>query len=261
VAAGLVAAAVVVIVVARARGGDAYNLRFGTAFSDREGFAVIAGAVIATVMVAGVRWAAALLAAFAVLVVVAGVVHPCRIAFQDTPRPDRCSVSASASALGLYAPLAAVACLAARWAAWRSALSPPLAARLLGVSAAAVLVSLWLPWYRATDDGHAYTQTGWQVFQRLDVYLVVVAAAAGLLAVRVLRGRARRAARLGPAISLLALSAAGLVFYRCFTAADPPSGGYAPAVTMYVALGLLVAIALAALAATNAPRRGGYVAL
>jgi hypothetical protein len=250
--AGLAVAAGVVAVVVHARGGYTYDLKFATAFSDREGFAIIAAAVIAAVLVAGVRWAAALLASFAVLVLALGVVHPCRIAFQDTTQFDGCSVSASASALGLYAPASAVACLVARWLASRFVPSAALAAKLLGALTAAVLVLLWLPWYGASDEGRAYTQTGWQAFQRFDVYLVVAAAAAGMLFAGAVLGRTRAAARLAPVVSLLALSGAGIVFYRLFTAADPPSSGYVPLAAAYATLVALVAVASAALAQTAA---------
>src|SRR4051794_34488860 len=60
-AAGLALAVVVVAVVVHARGGSAYELRFGTAFSDGEGLALIAAAAVAAGLLAGVRWAVALL--------------------------------------------------------------------------------------------------------------------------------------------------------------------------------------------------------
>jgi hypothetical protein len=245
---GLIAAVGVVALVVRARGGYAYDLRFGTAFSHGEGVALIAAAVVAAMLLSGVRWAALLLASFAILVVVLGVTHPCQLAFQDTPHPDRCSVSASASALGLYLPLSALVCAAAGWLVPRAALTPATSARLLGVAGAVVLISLWLPWYRATDEGRDYTQTGWQAFQRVDVYLVVVAAFACMLSLRTLGKRARDAGRFAAAVSVLALSGAGLVFYRLFTAADPPSSGYAPRAAMYVALAALIALAFASAA-------------
>jgi hypothetical protein len=250
-AAGVALAVVVVAVVVHARGGSSYNLRFGTAFSDGEGFALLAGAAVAAGLLAGIRWAAALLVIFGVLVVALGVVHPCRVAFQDSPQFDRCTVSASASAIGLYLPFSAALCAAAAGLAPRVTRSPIAAASVLAGSAVALLVSLFEPWYGATDDGHDYTQTGWQAFQRFDVLLVVAAALASALAVMALRGGTRAAARLGPAVSLLALSAAGIVFYRLFTSADPPSGGYTPLVAAFVALGALALIAFAALAAAR----------
>jgi hypothetical protein len=244
-ATGLVLAAVVVAVVVHGRGGSAYELRFGTAFSDGEGLALIAAAVVAAGLLAGVRWAAALLVLFGVLVTL-GVVHPCSIAFQDSPQFHRCTVSASASALGLYLPFGALLCAAAAGLAPRVARSRTVAASLLAGSALVLLVSLFSPWYGATDDGHDYTQTGWQAFQRFDVLLVVVVAVAATLAVTALRGGTRAGARLAPAVSLLALSGAGIVFYRLFTSADPPSGGYTPLVAAFVALGALASIAFAA---------------
>lgn len=251
-AAGLVLAAGTVAVVVHARGGASYDLRFATAFSDGEGAAIVALAVVAAALLAGVRWTVALLACFGVLVFVLGVVHPCRIAFQDTPHFDGCSVSASASALGLYVPASALVCAAGGWSAARVALTAGTAARLLGVSGTVLLVALWLPWYGASDEGRGYTDTGWQVFQRFDVYLVVAAALAIVLAAAALLGRARRADVLARGVALVALSGAGMLFYRLFTAADPPSSGYEPLAAAFVGLGALVAIACAALATAHA---------
>jgi hypothetical protein len=246
--AGIVLAAGTVAVVVHARGGASYELRFATAFSDGEGAAIVAVAVLAAALLASVRWAAALLACFGVLVVVLGVVHPCRVAFEDTPHFDGCSVSASASALGLYLPASALVCAVAAWLAARVApTAAATAARLLGVSGAVLLGALWLPWYGASDDGSDYTDTGWQVFQRFDVYLAVAAVLAIVLAAAVLRGRARGVGLLARGVALLALSGAGVLFYRLFTAADPPSSGYEPLAAAFAGLGALVAIALAAL--------------
>jgi hypothetical protein len=257
-AAGFAIAAVVVAIIAHARGGGAYELRFGTAFSDGEALALIAAAVLAAALMAGVRWAAALLLAFGLLVVVLGVMHPCRIAFQDSPHPDRCTVSATAAALGLYAALAALLCAAARGLVARLAPSATTAALAAGAGACVVPISLFAPWYRATDDGHDFTQTGWQAFAGFDdVGLVVLAAVAVALLVAMLRARRRAAAGLGTLVSLLALSGAGLVFYRLFTAADPPSPGYAPTWGAFVGLGALAALAFAGMAATESVARDG----
>jgi hypothetical protein len=54
-AAGLVLAAGVVALVVHARGGAAYELRFGTAFSDGESAALVAAAVLGAVLLAGAR--------------------------------------------------------------------------------------------------------------------------------------------------------------------------------------------------------------
>ncbi len=252
---GVAIAVAVVAVVANARGASAYDLRFGTAFSDGEGLAIIAAAVLAAVALAGLRRAVALLACFGLLVVVLGVMHPCQIAFQYSPHFDGCSVSASASALGLYAVFAGLGCTVARGLAERVSPSARMTALALGLPAAVVVISLFTPWYGATDDGHDFTQTGWQAFAGFDVVLVVIAAAAVALLVATLRGRRRAAEVLGPAVSLLALGAAGLVFYRLFTAADPPSPGYVPLVTAYVVLAALVALAFGGFAAAPAATR------
>ena len=102
-------------------------------------------------------------------------------------------------------------------------------------------LAAWLPFYAATDDGHRYTQTGWQAFGRFDVLLMLLAVLAVALAVCTSLGRSRPADRLRPAVALLAPSGAGLLFYRLFTAADAPSGGYAPLAGADVTLAALVA--------------------
>ncbi|MEY2517435.1 MAG: hypothetical protein QOJ89_4793 [bacterium] len=250
-AAGLVLAAGVVVVVLHARGGDSYEVKFGTAFSDAAGLALIAAAVVAATLLAGVRWAIALLVWFAALVLVLGVAHPCRIAFEDTPQFGGCSVSAVTSALGLYLPASALVCAAAGALAARLAVRA--CAALAGAAATAVLVALFAPWYRASDEGRTYADTGWQVFQRFDVYLAVTALLALVLAAASLRGRANVASRLAPVVALLAVSGGGLAFYRLFTAADAPSSGYVPLAAAYIALGGIVALAFATIGLRRIP--------
>lgn len=250
-AAGVAIATAVVAVVVDARGGSSHELRLGTAFSDGQALALIAAAILAAVLMAGVRWAAALILTFAVLVVVLGGMHPCRIAFQDSPEPDRCTASATASALGLYATLAALLCAAARVLVARIAPRTAIRAFALAGAAVAITISLWLPWYRATDDGHDFTQTGWQAFAGFDVGLVVVSALAVALLGGLLRGCGRSVRALSILVSLLATAAAGLLFYRLFTSADPPSSGYAPMWGAYVGLAALGLLAFAASSATE----------
>jgi hypothetical protein len=163
-------------------------------------------------------------------------------------------VSATASALGLYAPASAVAYAAARWLASRVALTAAAAATLLGAAAGIVLVSLWLPWYGASEEGRAYAQAGWHAFQRFDVYLVVVAASAVVLWAGIALVRGQAGARLGPAVALLALTGAGLAFYRLFTAADAPSSGDVPRAGAFLALAALLAAAVGGLAAARQPQ-------
>lgn len=258
IAAGFAVSAVVAWLVLRARGGDLYELKFATAFSDSDGLALMAAAVIGAALLAGPRWGAAILLLFGVLVFVFGVVHPCRIAAHDTPHPRSCSVSSTASALGLYVPASALVCAVARLLAPRVASRRAIATALAGAAGIALVVSLWLPWYDATDDGSLYRQTGWQSFQRYDVYVALVGALACALALAARFARRRGVVqRLGPALALLALSGVGISCYRLFTSADAPSGGFIPLAGAYVTLGGFVVAAFCGFAAGEAAARAG----